>query len=146
MQEIKVPSDTIKFILSHLGTGKRFSTDRSQIHTAFYKISQEKLFSSLFKEFVFDTSRMYPYSETVEFAFDRLQKSDLLILIGLEKYEVTEHLSKADSSELFTEKEIKLLKKAAKRFFCILNKSSLSNRKGGRKWKNCLQLRTIINL
>lgn len=125
MKEMRVPSDTIKFILSNLRKGERFSTNMPPIHTAFYELAQKRVFNSLFKEFIFDTSRMYPESEQVRTAFDRLTKSNLLVFINLEKYEVTEYLSKADPSELFTRGEIKLLKKAAKKFSCMLKVTTL---------------------
>lgn len=126
MKETRVPSDTIKFVLSNLGKGERFLGNMRKINTIFYELSQEDVFESLFEEFVFDTSKIYPYSEEVYIAFDRLQKSNLLVIINNEEYEITESLSKTDPSKLFTEKEMELLKEIAKKFLHGLNKPSLS--------------------
>lgn len=116
MKEIKVPSDVVKFILCFLGAGARFVADKVKINSAIYALSQDPEFNPLFKDFAFDTSRVYPHTDVVSFALDRLQKSDLLVMIDWEKFEVSKALSQSDPSSLFSESEIALLKQAAEKF------------------------------
>lgn len=119
MREVRVPSDTIKAIFRYLGR-KRFSADIPRIHRAFYSLSRKSKFSNLFRDFIFDDSRSLPYSPTVRYALDRLQKSNLLSCInpGLDDFEVSEILIDWDieESELFSAVEIKLLEEAAIEF------------------------------
>lgn len=123
MKEIRVPSDVIKFILCYLGSGTRFTADMLKIHSAFYALSQDASLAVLFKEFVFDESRVYPYTQTVRYAFDRLQKSDLLVMIGLEQFEVSKTLAKVNPRLLFNKDEIVLLKRASEKFCNVLQGS-----------------------
>lgn len=123
MKEIRVPSDVIKFILCYLGSGTRFATDTLKIHSTLYALSQDASLAVLFKEFVFDTSKGYPYTQIVPYAFDRLQKSDLLVMMGLEQFEVSKTLSESNPHLLFNEDEVALLKKASKEFYNTLQGS-----------------------
>ena len=74
----------------------------------------------MFEDFVFDTSKIFPYCETVSYALDRLQKSNLLACINpsLNEFEISKALSgwNIEITELFNENEIDLLKKAANKF------------------------------
>lgn len=125
MKEIRVPSDVIKAILHYMGAHKRFPANVPKIHNAFYELSQEKEFLGLFADFVYDTSGMFPYSPTIRYALDRLQKSNLLACInpGLDEFEISESLSKweLDASGLFNDDETKLLKKVAEKFGTLVS-------------------------
>lgn len=122
MKEDRVPSDVAKAIFHFLGEEAhfRFPANIPKIHSAFYELSQESDLSTLFEDFVFDTSKIFPYCETVSYALNRLQKSNLLACInpGLNEFEISNALSNWDveKTELFNKNEIDLLKKAAKRF------------------------------
>ena len=122
MKEERVPSDVIKAIFHFLGEEShfRFPANIPRIHSAFYELSQERDLSTLFEDFVFDTSKIFPYCETVSYALDRLQKSSLLACINpsLNEFEISNALSRwnIEKTELFNENEKDLLKKAAKKF------------------------------
>lgn len=126
-EQLRVPSDTVKAVFHYIGKGKRFSANIPKIHESFYDICQKEEFKPICGDFVFDTSRTYPYSETIRYALDRLQKADLLACINpsLDEYEVTESLADDEPiiKELFSnEKDIELLQKAAKKFIENINK------------------------
>ena len=122
MKEERVPSDVIKAIFHFLGEEShfRFPANIPKIHSTFYELSQGKDLSTLFEDFVFDTSKIFPYCETVSYALDRLQKSNLLACINpsLNEFEISKALSgwNIEITELFNENEIDLLKKAANKF------------------------------
>lgn len=124
MKETRVPSDTVKAIFHYLGeypSGTiRFPANVSRLHEVFYDLSQNGKFERLFEDFIFDTSRMFPYSLTIRYALDRLQKSNLLECInpGLDEFAISEALVNWDleKTKLFDSKEIVLLKEAAKEF------------------------------
>src|SRR3989338_5396477 len=120
MFSYRVPSDIVKAIFHYLGAGATFSSDTNKINEAFYKISQSDNLSNLFNDFVFDTSKVFPYCPTIRFALDRLQKSDLLLLrnLDLNKYEVPKALAnESDIEKLFPDKaERMLLRKASREF------------------------------
>ncbi|MBI4709423.1 MAG: hypothetical protein HY764_04445 [Candidatus Portnoybacteria bacterium] len=120
MKEIRVPSDTIKFIFAFLGEGTRFAVDKPKIESAIYTLSQDPTLSSLFRDFIFDTSRIYPHTETVNHALDRLQLAGLLVMVGWKEFEVSKALSQSDPSTLFSEAEIAQLKEAADKFYKII--------------------------
>jgi hypothetical protein len=119
MPEKRVPSDVIKAIFHYLGSKQRFPADVPKIHEIFYRICQESEFSPLCSDFIFDTSRSFPYSATIRYALDRLQKANLLACInpGLDEFEVSEELGRtnpdSDIERLFNEKEKRLLRKAS---------------------------------
>lgn len=117
-KKIRVPSDVIVYILSFLRAKMRFEYDARKIHIFFYGLSREDKFSELFKDFIFDESRQFPYCATISYAFNRLFKSELLKMIGsyAEECEITKVLAKKDPTELFFFQEINLLKEAADRF------------------------------
>lgn len=120
MRQDSVPSDVIKAVFHYLGKSYRFPANVPKIHEAFYALSQESALSKLFEEYVFDTSKMYPYSLTVSDALDRLQKSSLLACInpGLDNFEVSETLANwpVEDTGLFESSELELIKKAADKF------------------------------
>lgn len=123
MSILLVPSDIVKVIFYYycvkLGETKRtvcINCSHSKINTSFYKISQQDKFKSLFKEFTFDTSRMYPRSETVEFALDRLIGSHQFKFMLLENlYYVDDKFYTKEIYELnlFNNEKLELLKEAA---------------------------------
>lgn len=123
MKEDRVPSDVIKAIFHFLGVQEehfRFPAKVPQVHFAFYELAQESDISILFDDFIFDTSKMFPYCETVNYALDRLQKANLLECInpGLDEYQISEKLSDwgIEETKLFDSNEIVLIKKAAEEF------------------------------
>ena len=122
MKSKKVPSDVIKATFHFLGSEERFPADIPKIHTVFFKISQKDEFRELFKNFIFDTSKAFPYSFTIRLALDRLQKSNLLSCINpsLDEFEVSKNLgseeSDSDIKKLFSDDEISLLQKVAEEF------------------------------
>jgi len=63
-------SDVVVVILSLLGEGKTFPLDRNFLYEKFYELAQ--MFPSLFQDYVFDTSKIYPYCEEVSVAADRI--------------------------------------------------------------------------
>ena len=63
-------SDVVVVILSLLGEGKTFPLDRNLLYEKFYELAQ--MFPSLFQDYVFDTSKIYPYCEIVNIAVDRI--------------------------------------------------------------------------
>lgn len=67
---IIMPSDVALIVLSLLGGGKTFPLDRNFLYEKFYELSQS--FSCLFQDYVFDTSKIYPYCELVGIAVDRI--------------------------------------------------------------------------
>ena len=113
----RVPSDVVKGVFYYLGSGTRFSANIPRIHRSFHSICEKEDFKSICRDFVFDTSKVFPFSPTIGYALDRLQKADLLACRnpGLDEYEVTEALGKQrDEIELlFNESERALLLKAA---------------------------------
>mgnify|MGYP001560210954 CR=1 FL=1 len=129
MKEERVPSDVVKAIFHFLGEEAhfRFPANIPKIHSAFYELSQERDLSTLFEEFVFDTSKIFPYCETVSYALNRLQKSNLLACINpsLNEFEISKALSgwNIEKTELFNENEISLLKKAANKFEDIVKQA-----------------------
>lgn len=116
MMKLRVPSDVVEATL-HYVAKKRFPADVPNIHKVFHLISKDTEISNLFSDFTFDTTKSYPHCQTIRFALDRLQKSNLLACInpGLDEFEITDKLGKAnrDVEELFDEPEKQLLKKAA---------------------------------
>lgn len=124
MEKIRVPSDVVKAIFHFLGPHFRFPADVPIIHEVFYKLAEKTEFFEIFKDFIFDTSKMYPYCTTIRYALDRLQKSDLLACInpGLDEFEISENLASLslEKSALFDEEEIKTLKDAAQEFKTLM--------------------------
>lgn len=121
--EERIPSDVIKAIFHFIGERERFPANIPKIHKAFYELSQDSELSNLFKDFIFDTSRIYPHSELVESALDRLQKVNLLACInpGLDEFEISKRLAlQKDIESLFSSEEQEKLKKGAKKFLCSL--------------------------
>lgn len=125
MKETRVPSDIVKAIFHYLGAHDgsshcRFPANVSRIHEIFYELSENGKFKILFEDFIFDTSRMFPYSLTIRYALDRLQKSNLLECInpGLDEFAISKALANWDLEEtkLFNSEEIDLLKEVAKEF------------------------------
>ena len=117
----RVPSDVVKAVFHYLGAGERFPAKIPKIHEAFFRLCQREEFSGLCSEFVFDTSKIFPYSPTIRYALDRLQKADLLACRNpaLDEYEVSKALANAEADvvELFpSERERTLLKEAATLF------------------------------
>ena len=116
MVKLRVPSDVVEATL-HYVEKKRFPADVPKIHKVFHIISKDTEISDLFSDFTFDTTKSYPHCQTIRFALDRLQKSNLLACINprLDEFEITDKLGKAnrDVEELFDEPEKQLLKKAA---------------------------------
>ncbi len=113
----RVPSDIIVYAFSFLKPGTRFLMDKTRIIKIFYEMSQEKEFKEIFKDFNFDASRApMIWCEIINNAFDRLTMSSLLSRIDLEKFEITKELTKKDASELFSKKEIEILKIIALQF------------------------------
>lgn len=119
MVKMRVPSDVVEATL-HYVEKKRFPADVPKIHKVFHLISQDPEVSLLFSDFTFDTKKSYPYCQTIRYALDRLQKSNLLACInpGLDEFEITDKLGKSnlDVEVLFDELEIPLLKRAAEMF------------------------------
>ncbi len=123
MNEYRVPSDVIKAIFHYLGESDnsfRFSAKASDLHNLFYQLAEEEKLATLFSDFIFDTSKMYPYCETISYALDRLQKANFLESINprLNEFQISITLSnwKIEETELFDEREIGLLKEAANKF------------------------------
>lgn len=115
IKEFRVPSDLIVYILGALGPYARFIMSKPEISATFYQISKKKEFKKLFKDIVF--SEDYPWSsETISAALNRLGLSVLLNTINFELYEVTPYLAAKDPAEVFSKKEIELIKKAATEF------------------------------
>lgn len=115
----RVPSDAVKAIFHFIGN-RRFPADSPNIHRAFYRMAQQPALALILNDFVFDQSRAYPYSSTVAFALDRLQKSNLLECInpGLDMFQVSEMLAtETKIEELFTDAERGALREGAA-FFC----------------------------
>ena len=116
----RVPSDVVKAVFYYLGQGMRFSANIPKIHQGFYTICGDANFKSICSDFVFDTSKVFPFSPTIGYALDRLQKADLLACRnpGLDEYEVTEELGRQheEIESLFDEKERILLEEGAKIF------------------------------
>ena len=114
---IRVPSDVVFYMFSFLEAGSRFNANLSYVYGFFAEVSRQKEFAELFKDFIFEEQYMCPpYSKQVNIALDGITKSGLLSMIDSGVYEVTEALTKKDSGELFSTKEIILLKKMAKIF------------------------------
>lgn len=119
MVKQRVPSDFVKAVFHYLGAGKRFSADVPKIHESFFHICQSKDFEALCSDFVFDTSKVFPYCPTIGYALDRLQKADLLACRnpGLDEYEVSKRLGEEkDIEQLFNNGEQLLLKQASAMF------------------------------
>ena len=120
MERQRVPSDVVKAVFHYLGPGERFPANIPKIHKGFYAICTNDDFKGLCSDFVFDTSRIFPFCSTIGYALDRLQKADLLACRnpGLNEYEVTKELSeqKDEIESLFSDKERNLLKAAAEVF------------------------------
>lgn len=115
----RVPSDVVKAVFHYLGEEERFPADIPKIHSFFYKLSKRKGYRTLLSDFVFDPTKSFPYSLTVTFALERLQKSKLLSCInpGLDQFMVTKKLaSKSDVDTLFDPNERKRLQDCAKLF------------------------------
>jgi len=122
MSTICVPSDVVLGVLCQFKGNTRFPADVPKAHTAFCKLANSEKFKDLFRGFIFDESRQYPYSADVSFALDRLQQASLLACINprLNEFMVSESLSKYKASLLksgmFSKDEIKLLKDASVHF------------------------------
>jgi hypothetical protein len=119
MFQERVPSDVVKAVFHYLGENTRFSANVPKIHETFFNISQNSDFKGLCRDFVFDTSMVFPYCATIGYALDRLQKADLLACRnpGLDEYEVSKSLAdEKEVEELFDDNERDLLKRAADMF------------------------------
>lgn len=115
-KKIRVPSDAIFYILGALGSYARFTISKPEISAAFYQISKKEEFKKLFKDVAFSKDYHPWNSETINIALNRLGLSVLLNTINLELYEVTPYLAAKDPAEVFSKKEIELIKKAAAEF------------------------------
>jgi|SRR3989338_5894332 len=111
-------SDVVVVILSLLGEGKTFPLDRNLLYEKFYELAQ--MFPSLFQDYVFDTSKIYPYCEIVNIAVDRIiggwkmvewknGDSDCVILSAMVK-------RGKEAMELFSAADRDQLSKAAEKF------------------------------
>ena len=65
-----MPSSVVVVVLSLLGERKTFSSDKNFLYEKFFELS--KTFPSLFQDFIFDESKMYPKCEAIDFAIDRI--------------------------------------------------------------------------
>ncbi|MBM2817442.1 MAG: hypothetical protein HW401_32 [Parcubacteria group bacterium] len=65
-----LPSSVVVVILSLLGEGKTFSSDKNFLYEKFFDLS--KTFPSLFQDFIFDESKIYPKCEIIDFAIDKI--------------------------------------------------------------------------
>ena len=65
-----MPSSVFVVVLSLLGERKTFSSDKNFLYEKFFELS--KTFPSLFQDFIFDESKMYPKCEAIDFAIDRI--------------------------------------------------------------------------
>lgn len=124
---VTVPSDLIVAIFYYLGPEFRFSSNLLKINNAFYNLAQERRFKPIFNEIIFDTSKGYPYTETIQYAINRMEKADLLNCTGpyLDKYHVSSKYFESHESSIeniFLHKEKNLLKKAAAKFITYINK------------------------
>jgi hypothetical protein len=74
------PEDVLVGLLAEvrLREGDRFRADPVTVHSQFYKWREDPESSDLFREFVFDTRDYFPYSETLDRAFDGLQLAGYL--------------------------------------------------------------------
>lgn len=67
-----MPSSVVVVILSLLGEGKTFSSDKNFLYERFFELS--KNFPALFQaqDFIFDESKIYPKCEVIDSAIDRI--------------------------------------------------------------------------
>ena len=122
----RVPSDVVKCLFHFLGPEK-FDADIPKIHQVFFEIlNQPSTIPSIKEDIIFEDSKPYQYSETITFALDRLQKSNLLHCNNprLDQFEISEKLSELRSIEkLFDESEIDIIKRGAEQFKRAFNLS-----------------------
>ena len=71
-----LPSGVVVVILSLLGEGKTFSSDKNFLYEKFFDLS--KTFPSLFQDFIFDESKIYPKCEIIDFAIDKITGFDMV--------------------------------------------------------------------
>lgn len=112
----RVPSDVVKCVFHFLGSSK-FEADVSKIHKVFFKMFTEidELYL-LTQDIIFEDSNPFPYSETISYALDRLQKSNLLHCGNprLDQFEISHKLAEQSSvEELFEEQELRAIKQGA---------------------------------
>lgn len=114
-----IPSSVIVVILSLLGEGKTFSSDKNFLYEIFFELS--KNFPALFQDFIFDESKIYPKCEVIDSAIDRItgfgmvewknMKDDYIILPAMikrgkelmEAFNVAERIQLSDAAEKFKE-------------------------------------------
>jgi hypothetical protein len=120
MIQVRVASDLVKATFSNLDPLKRFPVDIPKIYSFFNKYSKIDRFKDLFEGFNFDNSQSYPFCETLDKAFDRLQKSNLLSCINpsLNQFEISAKLAnqKEEIKKIFNEIEGRLIKELAQAF------------------------------
>ncbi len=116
----RVPTDVIKGIFHFLGKEYEFEADIQKIHEVFFEMYKDiDGVKELMKDFVFDESQSFPYSQKISLSLDRLQKSNLLHCLNpkLDKFKVSESLALEKSiKDLFNEEELSFLKKGAEYF------------------------------
>lgn len=76
--EQTVPSDIVIIIFSLLGKGKKVPANNNFLYKKFFELAQDSDFRLLFQDFVFNSSKIYPYCESVEIAVGRITKFGLV--------------------------------------------------------------------
>lgn len=116
--EKKVATDVIKFIFAYLGAGFRFQIDLIPLHNAFYQIFQNPIYQNFFTEnnIKFQNCGGLIFSNVITQALDRLQKSNLLLIIDLQQFEISQRLAESDPGFIFSKQEIFSLKQASNEF------------------------------
>ncbi len=119
-----IASDVIKAILHYCGHNYHFTSDMPTISMVFFAISGAPNYRELFKDYTFDVSRMYPECEVVNFAIERLMKSNLIYLTspGLRTMAISDDLAAWNIKEenLFSDVELYWLKKASSTFVKLM--------------------------
>ncbi len=95
-KEVGVPAadDLVEALLAHFPENEpAFTTDREQVHRAFYQLKQQH--AGLFADFVFNLDRGFPYCEDIEFALSCLAGASLIRTenVYLERFQVTPQLT-----------------------------------------------------
>lgn len=96
------PDDIVLFLFAGVGSGTKYLTGAtSKIHQTIFELS--KIEPDLFRDFVFNTNRIFPYCEQVDDALSSLRWNRLISMenIGFRAYTIK------DTAKRVLEKEVK---------------------------------------
>ena len=118
MNKGKSSSEITEMVFHFLGSGIRFTSERSKIQRVFYGLYGNSQFSSLLEGFTFNISGNYPVSSAVENTINSLLSSGLLVAANANEFEVSKELAdkKFEKKRKFTKKERQELEKLAQEF------------------------------